>query len=381
MRLAGICALSIAVLLPCQSEGQDGPRQPLELVRSLRSLQDQSAHGNVTAYVSQRTLLAQMAHDLAAADAAVWRDPRNVRAAIAFALSGGDPRAVKTVLSGAAIPGIDDRLMKGALAFGEGRNAEALDLLLPLDARALEPSIAGQIALAQSELVAKKDPGKALLFLDQARLLAPGTLVEEAALRRQIAIVASVGNFDRFESLSSLYLRRFPRSIYAGNFRQQFATEIATHHEYATDPTRLSKLGAALELLDPEHRLELSMMLAKEALIRGKLGMARFAAKIAVELSDANSAKGARARLYSAAVMILTDEYEQALAALKGIEREGLSREDVQLLDAAILVAAEVRQSPAASQSDGRLAQDLPKVAEVARSAIARVDRILSGAK
>ena len=70
---------------------------------------------------------------------------------------------------------------------------------------------------------AEKEPAKALAYLDDARLLAPGTLIEEAAFRRQIALIASAGDGERYEMMVARYLRRFPNSVYAGNFRQQFA--------------------------------------------------------------------------------------------------------------------------------------------------------------
>ena len=60
------------------------------------------------------------------------------------------------------LPGMDDKLVQGVLAYGEGRNAEAADLLIRIDARSLDPSIAGHLALVQAELIAKKDAGKAL---------------------------------------------------------------------------------------------------------------------------------------------------------------------------------------------------------------------------
>ena len=57
--------------------------------------------------------------------------------------------------------------------------------------------------------------------------LVPGTLVEEAALRREIFLAGQIDNADRFETLAIQYLRRFRHSIYAGNFRE--------HHEEAVE--------------------------------------------------------------------------------------------------------------------------------------------------
>ena len=50
--------------------------------------------------------------------------------------------------------------------------------------------LAGQVAFARSVLETRRDPKAAIARLDWARLLAPGGLVEEAALRREIGLLA-----------------------------------------------------------------------------------------------------------------------------------------------------------------------------------------------
>ena len=156
-----------------------------------------------------------------------WKDPRNARAAVVFVLSGGSARVLQKLMRSGASADINEKLIKGALAYGEGRHDEAAELLAGIDARALDPGMAGHVAYVQGELAARKEPAKALVHLDEARLLSPGTIVEEAALRRQIALLAAAGSADRYEALATQYLRRFPNSVYAGGFRQQFALAIA----------------------------------------------------------------------------------------------------------------------------------------------------------
>ena len=113
-------------------------------------------------------------------------------------------------------------------------------------ARSLPAGLAGQLALTQSALVVREAPARSLELLDLARLLAPGTLVEEGALRRQIFVVAQGGDATRFEALSIQYLRRFRRSVYAGNFRQRFAAAL-TRLDFDSDRTRIARLERMLE--------------------------------------------------------------------------------------------------------------------------------------
>src|SRR5690606_33344903 len=124
---------------------------------------------------------------------------------------------------------------QGALAYAEGRDDEARAHLLGVDARRLDPGLAGAVALVQSALVADTDPKRASEFLDQARLLAPGTLVEEAALRRQILLLPSIGQLHRLVLLTR-YVRRFGKSYYARAFWRQLAAGVAgLEHEQQID--------------------------------------------------------------------------------------------------------------------------------------------------
>ena len=367
--------LALAVGL-APAHGQEVPRQPAELVRSLQTLQDEIAHGSTDAHLSQRTLIAQIAEQLALAKPEAWKEPRNARAAVAFVLSGGDPRILKKLSEPGMLPGMDEKLVQGVLAYGEGRNAEAADLLIRISARSLDPSLAGHLALVQAELIAKKDPVKALLFLDEARLLSPGTLIEEAALRRQIAIVAAAKDLDRFDMLSANYLRRFARSVYAGAFRRQFAADVAGRDD-AGSAGRMEKLAAALEFIDLAERLDIYLSIAREALIKGKSELARLAADSAARLADKDSAERRRARLYEAAALVVGSGIEKGISALETMDKTDLDEEEAELFDAARSVAVEVRRLPLPSEASGEDAGAPPKAVEAARQSMARVDQLI----
>jgi len=372
-------ALALCAVACAAGAARAAEPEPFELVRSLRALQDEIAHGNATAHVSQRTLMVQISEQMLRARPDAWKEPRNARAAVAFVLSGGDPRILKMLVAAGSLADVDDKLARGVVAYGERRNNEAAELLAGINARTLEVSIAGQVSLVQSELTAGKDTEKAMALLDEARLLSPGTLIEEAALRRQVALVASAADVERYEALSSRYLRRFPKSVYAGGFRRQLAIDMVSRPG-AVDPESLSRLSAALGGLDPADRSDFYLMMAKEGLLRGKVAIVRFAAKQAAGLAEPQSAEGARARIYESAVLVVTDEYETALAALEATSAEGLGQEDVELLESALSVAAEVRRVPAPTDVAARARPEHNATVERARQAIASVDQLISGA-
>ena len=199
---------------------------PVELTRTLQLLQDRIARGSTQAHVAQRQLLGHIEQRLTALDPETWAEAENVRAAVTFALAGGGPAVLRALLTSGKATEAEQPLALGALAYLEGREREARAKLAGIDPRTMPAGLAGQLALTQSALMVREAPAKSLELLDLARLLAPGTLVEEGALRRQIFVVAQGGDARRFEALSIQYLRRFRHSVYAGNFRQRFAAAL-----------------------------------------------------------------------------------------------------------------------------------------------------------
>ena len=320
---------------------------PFEMVRTLQTLQAQIADGNAAAVAAQRELLAVMEKAFLAADPAVWQDGRNARAAVTYTLSGGSPRLMRSLVALSPPIAVDADLATGALAYIENREDEARNRLSPLDARALPISLGGQVALVQAGLVAREDLPKAIRLLDDARLLMPGTLVEEAALRREVFLVAQTGDLDRFEFLSQQYLRRFGTSIYAEDFRQRFATAIA-RLGIADGDDRFPRLEAILKSSDPENQRALFLQLAQAAVVHGKLATARSAAADAAALAPVGGGDAMRAALYDSAASILPGkdigEVRKRLAALN---RRQLGRRDIDLLDAAVAVADAVGDVPA----------------------------------
>ncbi|HEU0063123.1 MAG TPA: chemotaxis protein MotC [Hyphomicrobiaceae bacterium] len=349
---------------------------PVELLRPLRALQDRIAQGDAEAGAAASVMLRRIGEALRRVDAEAWKKPRNVRAALAFSLSGGDPGILETIL-GSGVAQENERLVQGALAYARGRGGEAHELIGDISALTLDPLIAGHVALIQAELVANSNPGRAIALLDEARLLAPGTLIEEAALRRQVSLVAAAGQPERLEALSGQYLRRFPRSFYVGSFKQQFAAELVGRKAAALDTARLD---AALMPLEATEQRDLYLLIATEAIARGRMQLVRHAAGKALRRADRETPQHMRALTYEAAALIVTGDFEAGFTALAAVDRAKLEGEDVELLDAALSVAEHIGQLPAASAETGPPPAGAMASAKVvaARALVAGVDTMLS---
>lgn len=351
-------------------------KQPYILVRALRSIQDEIAAGSVEAHEQQRRLLRDLSQQMRALPTGVWDDVRNVRSAIFFVLSGGDPAVLKLVIGRERTPHIERRLLKGALAYGEGRLIDSLALIQKMDARKLDASLAGMVALIQGTLTAKKDAQKALAYFNDARLLGPGTLVEESALRQQIMILARDGEVEQFDLLASQYSRRFPRSLFARNFRQQFFAGVA-RQSFKRASEWISRTETELMKVPASERAGLYLAIAEEALKGGNIGMAQFAAGKARELSSAGSRTLQRAMLYEGAAMVATADFEKGVALLDSIDVPKLGMSDRDVLASARSVAKAVGRWPEAGK-----APDEPPTAAVshAETLLSQVDSLLEGA-
>ena len=331
--------------LTASASAEEAAVSPVQLVSNLQNVQAALAQGDPAALGAQPKLLREIAEAFTAAKPEVWQNSRNVRAAVIYLLSGGQPRVVIRVLEGGGVPKDDENLMRGAIAYELGHETEARRLLGALDPKSLELTLGGQVAFVQSMLLTTLDPDKAVGLLDVARLLSPGGLVEEAALRREVALLGEIArNADKFMALAIEYMNRFPKSPYSDNFLRTFAASLP-RLRLAEDVENFSRFEAMTTSLGRDDRRTLFLTIARTALVSGGIAMADVAASKALALAAPDSVEGARARLYQAAARTLTDQYEAGIASLRTIDAKKLPKPDATLLTAARTVALRIRDT------------------------------------
>jgi chemotaxis protein MotC len=350
LRAVTLIVLSL-VATRASAEPTSPSGEPFELVRALQAVQDGIANGDTAAHAGHIALIRQIGEKFLTADASVWSNPQNGQAVVIYLLSGGAPQIVRKLPRDKI--NVDSRLFDGALAYVEGRQDEARDLLKDVKPRTISSGMGGQVALVQGALFARSEASLAIERLDDARLLLPGTLVEEAALRREILLVGQAEDFDKFEFLTLAYIRHYRNSVYAGDFWQRFSTGL-TQSSLALDDRRFARVAALLEQVDRASRLKLYLVIARGALVRGKLTVTRLAGERALTLSADATPDRERAHLYRGASRVLTDEYDGGFAELKALDRTKLAERDVLLLNATLQLALDVRKpiaGPAAAMS------------------------------
>lgn len=346
LTLAGGAGVAHAQVPPGTESRSLPVLEPYKLVRSLRMLQDRVVAGKPEAVVMLNRLLGFVSADMERAPKEFWDRPENIYAAIIYLFNGGNPDSVRNVLTGLKADIVPQELVKGALAYASGQTIEVVKLFsVPLSAE-VPAELKSSIVLVTAGQMTAFDPATALLRLDQVRLEAPGTLFEEAAIRRSLPIAARLGDADKVRMLSRNYLQRFLRSPYTRDFMQHFVSAALK----LNDRIGNAELAALIGLADPAMQYSLYLQIARGALVNGETDRARFMSEEAKKLAKRLKTDPTLANLYAAASDVASDAAGNALQELSRISRDRLHERDLQLLNAAEAVGFVVTRKPKAVQ-------------------------------
>ena len=338
-----VLALAAAADLPARAEPAPGRLEPYQMVYSLQLLQDRIADGDQAALPMQRKLLELIDARLAESTPEDFSDDRNFRSLMIYAMSGGNPTTVQKVVSRLILGDQRARMSAGVLEYVRGQTSRAVSALKDIDPREVEPDIGPSLALVKGTLYVNMDAAQSLAFFDFARLAGPGTLIEEAALRRSVSLSAEVGDGDRFARLSEQYVRRFLRSPYASQFADYFVSGVAKLH--AT--VKLDRIADIIDEMNDEQSKVVYLRIARQAAIDRLDELLVFARK-GLERHTPRKEEGqdARAVLYSALAAVASENVADVREQLETIDPSQLSEPDRALLDAARKIVDEVVSPP-----------------------------------
>ena len=353
------CALTLALACSAGHACAGGFQKPPYIeIRVLEALQDRITAGDSVAAAAHAKAISRTAVAFAKANPAVWKDVRNARALALYLFSGGNATVIADAVSRDSVAKDQQVLFDGALAYGLGHDDEARDKLIPIDPRSLPTALGGHLALVQASLLASSDKPKAIELLDLARLLEPGTLVEEASLRKELMLLGTDdASLTKFALLTRRYAGTFRQSLYADNFRSlvtQAALQAAAG-DSADAGIRLVKIVGNLE---PAERKGIYLSIARRALVDGHLRIAAFASDEAGRLLRKGDPDDARATLYFGAATIVGPHYDQGLRALKATAATDLNESDQALRQSALAIADTIRDPAFASRPTQSKTQD-----------------------
>ncbi|MCA0256126.1 MAG: chemotaxis protein [Proteobacteria bacterium] len=337
----GILASGLAATALRAESSDDLP--PYKMLRSLQYVQDSVAQGDHSAGEMQRFMLETIDKRLRAAKPAVFADPRNVDAALIYAMSGGNPATLEYLIARDVEGNFDTRVVDVLRKYFNGQGSVVSKGLTDMVPEYRDTRIGPYLALVGGNLALAYDAKRALEFFDMARLLAPGTIVEEAALRRAISIALDDDQVVRAFNLSERYARRFLHSPYASQFVNLFVQIIVEHYSEIDD----HELENTMAYMDPVRAREIYLRVARRAALEGRQDLARLAASradaLAPEVPDGLESLG---NLYGNLADIPSAGVTDAVKALGEIPDEKLSARDRALRDAARTIAEEIIKLP-----------------------------------
>lgn len=334
--LAGV-ALPLIGAVPLEAQIAQTALGPVQLVRSLESLQDDIASGQPGALQMQPRVLADIGEKFLTQDPATWENAQNLYAALTYLFNGGNPNIVETILKNAPEGIIPQNYIAGALAYAHHKKdafMKAFDDLPENDDQIPAPLLLS-ITLSTVSDMAEVNPEKTSERLNWVRLAAPGSLFEEAAIRRQIKVATMIGDQNLFRLLTRNYVTRFSKSPYANEFWRDFAVSLSLMDKQLDDKQLSEFVNYAPETI----QLVIYLKISRAALIDARMQRAHFGAEKALNLAQNLNVDDTSARLYYAASAVGSTAAEDAGEMLKTISVNDLSEKDRPLLIAAKAVA------------------------------------------
>lgn len=360
-----VCCSLAAFLLGATSlhaqPSEHTPLQPYQMVRSLQLVQDRIAGGDHATLPMQKRILEIIDARLRSADQSDFEDKRNFHALLVYAMSGGNPATIADLLSRIELEEEKRKVGAGILGYLLGDVAQAREAMETIDPASHEKDIGAFLWLVKGSVVAGKDMGQGIAMLDRARLVSPGTLIEEAALRRTTTLAVLVKDPVKFVSAAEQYARRFLRSPYASQFAEAFASGITMLRPEGLD---LAKVEQAISWMSREQAKTIYLQLARRAAIDGDSELLAFASARANQTVEGKDNEfDPRSELYSSISSVTSDTVDEVLSKLEELDSSRLSARDRALLDAARTIATEVVAPP---MRDKASLPELPADLEVA---------------
>lgn len=317
--------------------------EPYKLIRSLQVVQDAVVSGDHSAMEMQRFLLGVIDSRLRSADEKVFDDPRNVDAALIYAMSGGNPETLEILAIKDKFGNFDNEITTVLRAYLNGRAAKTQEELQEVVDIYRDTPVGPYLTLVAANVTAALNDSSALELFDWARLTAPGTLVEEAALRRSLFIAERNGLIDEAISYAQLYARRFINSPYAGQYADLLVDLVVLNYGKVGE----DRLNAILSFMDRPRKREVYLRIARKAVISGLRDLALIASEKAEELlMPGDEVPKVLAGLYSGMARVPTEGVNAVLETLNAVPEQQLTRRDRALREAARTMAAEVVRKP-----------------------------------
>ncbi|MEN0115569.1 MAG: chemotaxis protein [Agrobacterium cavarae] len=317
---------------------------PAKILRSLQFVQDSVVMGDHSARDMQKFLLSAFDTTLRTSDMSVFSDTKNADAALIYIMSGGNPATLNYLVAKDVQGYFDSRVVNVLQKYLSGRGGLVDKVVSDLIPEYRNNRLGPYLMLIAGNIAYTKDPAAALPFFDDARLSAPGTIIEEAALRRSIMATMQLKQPEKGMVYARKYAVRFLHSPYASQFADLFVSLAID----SFGPVTTKDIGEIAELMDAERAQEIYLRIARQASLQGKMELAQFAAEKANGIAEdtGDTTREPLSKLYSGLSDISGQDVLSAQEKLASIPESELSPRDLALRNAAKTIAEQIMQPP-----------------------------------
>ncbi len=250
----------------------------------------------------------------------------DIQALATFVLSGGDPTVVENITNRVNLSTQNKNLLLGSVSYVRGNLTQASKLLLNIDVNTLTASLAARLSMAQAQLLPAKSRDERRKKFAFAADKLPGTLLEEAAIRRMVAFNAETMSGAEFLYWTGRYIRRFPDSLYFNDFMRTFVSGMA-RFETVKRPLNRQALNLIIDKLKPVVKLDMGREIAILALGGGQSELCNNIIERVLPSAAPNSERANQFELYRLACSVVVDG-KSVLTQLNNLNLEKLTAED-----------------------------------------------------
>ncbi|WP_313059942.1 chemotaxis protein [Agrobacterium cavarae] len=336
--------MGVSLLLAAGHAEAQSDLPPAKILRSLQFVQDSVVMGDHSARDMQKFLLSAFDTTLRTSDMSVFSDTKNADAALIYIMSGGNPATLNYLVAKDVQGYFDSRVVNVLQKYLSGRGGLVDKVVSDLIPEYRNNRLGPYLMLIAGNIAYTKDPAAALPFFDDARLSAPGTIIEEAALRRSIMATMQLKQPEKGMVYARKYAVRFLHSPYASQFADLFVSLAID----SFGPVTTKDIGEIAELMDAERAQEIYLRIARQASLQGKMELAQFAADKANGIAEdtGDTTREPLSKLYSGLSDISGQDVLAAQEKLASIPESELSPRDLALRDAAKTIAEQIMQPP-----------------------------------
>lgn len=304
------------------------------LLLSLLQVQDRIARGDAAALPLQKHLMTLLDAGISESGAVADMTPAEFRALITFGIIGSSTSSVVEALREVQEPKPKLRLARAVIDYRERKRNQATKRFSRIDTSKLDRRLVPFVAFAKGNLYSRTAPRRAIKQYNLVRLEAPGTLLEEASLRRLMALHASFGNGKAFTRMAKQYARRFINSPY----RKQYLTMLRGGVVSMRRTIPLEDVGELAQLMPPAYGISLHMHLVRGSLESGHMKLAQYSLAQIGALSAKKKdvpINQVQLRLFDLLANMTAIDPNTMLKELAAIDQSRLAAVDIKLLERA----------------------------------------------